>query len=644
MCGIAGVFAFDNNSNFDPVSILKMTDIIKHRGPDDYGYFIADSDYKIYKSGHLTQEDLAKFKSCWRILFGHTRLAIIDLSEKGRQPMCDSDKKYWITYNGEIYNYLELKEELLQKGYKFISNTDTEVILNGYKEWGKDCVKRFNGMWAFAIWDVEKGELFCSRDRFGIKPFYYYFDSKIFLFGSEIKAILAGLNTKPKPNYNAIYRYLVQGFLCDDENTFFEKIRRLEPSHNLSISEKGYSKIERYWDYDNLSEDYDFENPEKTFYELLKDSVRLRLRSDVPVGVTLSGGLDSTSIVAMCDRLLDNNINSFSAVFDSYRYDESKYVEIVAKNYKINPHYIRPKQEDFIESLKKMIWHMDYPTLSRPAFSLFEIMKEIKKSKVKVILEGQGADEELAGYLHKYMFSYIFDLLQDKNLSILQKIKSLFFNMSYGYNHSCLKPFLYLVGKLFPSSRVIYKRFIGIEDILNIPNNLKKSAQSKLPKKFESKLMNQMYEDHRTFNLPYLLKYGDAISMAYSIESRLPFLDYRLVEFLFHLPYNKIMNEKHSKHILRESLKDVLPHEILYRNKIGFSTPISEWFKENTDSIVKPILLSKRCVDRGLYNVNKIKKLLNTQKKGRLDVSNYIFRILSVELWFEIFIDGEVSS
>ena len=558
--------------------------------------------------------------------------------------MGDTDERYWITYNGEIYNYLELKEELIEKGHKFNSNTDTEVILNAYKQWGKDCVKRFNGMWAFAIWDVEKHELFCSRDRFGIKPFYYYFDGEIFVFGSEIKAVLAGLEAQPKPNYETIYRYLVQGLLCDDENTFFERIKRLEPSHNIKVSKDGHLQTQRYWDYDDLSEDYDFKNPKETFSKLFKDSVKLRLRSDVPVGVTLSGGLDSTSIVAMCDQLLNDDIRSFSAVFRGHKYDERKYVEIAVRDYKIKPTYVCPKQDNFIESLKEMIWHMDYPTLSRPAFSLFEIMKEIKKSEVKVILEGQGADEELGGYLHKYMHLYIFDSLHDSRFSIFQKIKNLFLSLYFSSKQSSINPFFRTIGKLFPFFHKLYKKIIGVEDILRIPNNFKRVGKSKLPQKFKSKLINKMFGDHSTFNLPYLLKYGDALSMAFSIESRLPFLDYRLVEFLFHLTYDELVNMKKSKHILRESLKDVLPSEIVYRNKIGFSTPVAKWFKENMDTMIEPILFSQRCLDRGIYDVNKIKRLLYIQKKGWVDVSNYIFRLLSVELWFELFIDKTCDS
>ena len=628
-----------------------MSDKIKHRGPDDFGYYIGNFINKEYKSGHLTEEDFSHFNSDWNVAFGHRRLSIIDLSEKASQPMSNEDNTIWIIYNGEIYNHINLRENLLEKGHIFKSQSDTEVIIHAYEEWGEDCIKKFNGMWAFAIWNSNNNTLFCSRDRFGVKPFYYYYTNTEFIFASEIKAILEALPIKPEPNYDVIYKYLMHGRLCDDNKTFFKNIYRLEPAHSVSLS---YNKFEifRYWNYNYKSHQYDYSNPEKTFYNLFKNSIKLRLRSDVPIGVTLSGGLDSTSIVAFYSMILNSTkIKTFSAIFKGFEYDESKFMEIVERKYNINPTYIEPVQYNYIDELKKIIWYMDYPSLSLSVFPLWKIMQEINKNNIKVILDGQGADESLAGYIDKYLFTYYIDIMSDRHLSLPIKIKKIVYDLKINYKRYGIKPILWLFRKSIPNSHNIYKNFLSINSVLskNFKEKIDFKYQQKIAKnntntnKLKSNLLTELYSDHSKEILPYLLKYNDAISMAFSIESRLPFLDYRLVEFIFGLSYDQIINESYSKYIMRKSFEDILPHEILYRNKIGFATPISKWYKENMDTVIKPILFSSKSIQRKIYNFEELDKLLKKHIQGKIDISNYIYRWISLELWFRLYIDNDTS-
>ena len=646
MCGIAGIFLSGENSlNIDPQVIISMSDLMQHRGPDDYGYYISDNEGR-HVSGHLTSRDISGLGEDWNIVFGHRRLSIIDLSESGRQPMSDEQGTLWITFNGEIYNYIELREKLIKKGYKFKSGTDTEVIIHSYREWGQGCVKKFNGMWAFAIWDGEKNELFCSRDRFGIKPFYYFYNEGTFIFASEIKAILKATGEVPQPDTDTINEYIVEGMLCHGEKTFFKNILRLPPATNLIIDSRGKIKLKKFWRYNSTLKKNSGKRNEDRFLELFKDSVKLRLRSDVQNGITLSGGLDSSSIAAMCSELNGDDIHTYSAVFPGYHLDESSYISLITEKFNLKSVLIYPRPDDFIEELRKMIWHMDYPTLSRPAFSYFEIMKDIGRSDSKVILEGQGADEQLAGYVHKYTHLYIADIFRDRELSVSDKISKIFKTVKNTYKTSGFKPFFVSLGKIFPFLHALFKRIIGIEGVLGTSGTREREEQNEDEHiKSGSELMTRLYKDHSRENLPYLLKYGDALSMANSVESRLPFLDYRIVEFVFSLPYSEIMDEGSSKNILRNSLGHLLPEKIAGRSKIGFATPVGEWLNKNINNLVNSVLLSEKAKSRNLYDQQKIRRLIRIQRSGIVDVSNYLFRLISLELWFQIFIDpGEETA
>lgn len=617
MCGIAGII----NLNKEPINkekLKNMVKVIKYRGPDDEGYYIDNN-----------------------IGLGHCRLSIIDLSSAGHQPMSNKDKSLWIVYNGEIYNYIELRNELKKQGYTFRSNSDTEVIIHAYEEWGENCVKKFNGMWAFALWDQHKKQLFCSRDRFGIKPLYYYFDKKTFIFASEIKAILKALNQKPEPNWPVVYNYLMNSILCYSEETFFKHIQRLNSAHSLIVSPQGLRKY-KYWDYQNYNiKNYNDTTPEKTFYDLFYDAVKIRTRSDVPVALTLSGGLDSSSIAAFFAKIKkDQHIKSFSAIFPGFKDDESYYAKLVADRFSTEPHYIQPRAKNLIGTLKKIISHMDYPSHSTAVFPVYEIMKKVHQENIKVVLEGQGADELLAGYVNRNLAPYIIDELNtcfrspSKTKQFIReiiKIKQLYGAM----------PFLWVMRNAIPQSHQMYQKLMGISNVLDkdFKKTYGKTEKLEIKKKFPDRLTNELYYCHWRDSLPPLLKYGDALSMAFSVESRLPFMDYRLIEFVFALPYAQKINNATTKYILRNAFKNILPKEILNRNKVGFSNPIAKWLRGAMNTEIKPILLSNKSRSRHIYNTKVLAKMLDKHESGKVDLNHYIFRWLSLELWLEQFID-----
>lgn len=617
MCGITGIINL-NKESINGEKLKNMVKVIKYRGPDDEGYFIDNN-----------------------IGLGHCRLSIIDLSSAGHQPMSNKDKSLWIVYNGEIYNYIELRNELKKQGHTFKSNSDTEVIIYAYKEWGEECVKRFNGMWAFALWDQNKKKLFCSRDRFGIKPFYYYFDKKTFIFASEIKAILKALPQKPKPNWPVIYNYMMNSILCYSQETFFKHIQRLNSAHSLIVSPQGLKKY-KYWDYQNDNvKNYNYTTPEKTFYDLFYDAVKIRTRSDVPVALTLSGGLDSSSIAAFFVKIKkDQRIKSFSAIFPEFKDDESYYAKLAADRFSTEPHYIQPQAKNLVHTLKKIIWHMDYPSHSTAVFPVYEIMKKVHYENIKVVLEGQGADELLAGYVNRNLAPYIIDKLNacfrspSKTIQFIQeiiKIKQLYGAM----------PFLWIMRNSIPQSHQIYQKLTGISNVLDkdFKKTYGKTEKLEIEKKFSDRLTNELYYYHWRDSLPPLLKYGDALSMAFSVESRLPFMDYRLVEFTFALPYNQKIRDGTTKYILRNAFKHVLPKEILDRNKLGFSNPIAAWMREIMNTEIKPLLLSEKSKGRRIYNARGLANILDKHASGKVDLSHYIFRWVSLELWFRQFID-----
>ena len=631
MCGIAGLINFDGRPA-DRTILEDMVRAERHRGPDDIGF---------YYGGHFG--------------LGHARLAIIDLSQDAHQPMANDDKTVYVIHNGEIYNYLELKEELKRLGHTFRSRSDTEVILHAYEEWGEGCLKVFNGMWAFAILDLKKQELFCSRDRFGVKPFYYYIDDGLFAFASEIKAVLRHPKIERRPNDRVIFNYLSSGYGYMDisDETFFKDIKQLKSGHYMRVSLKDKTiRQTRYWDLDphkrSVSKREDDVYDE--FRSLFEDSIGLRLRSDVALGVSLSGGLDSSSITCIAAGILkDKRLEAFSSCFEEEEYDERRFIQPVLDRTGSHANYIFTRPEDLFGEIEKIIWHQDEPYSTLSVFPQWYVMKLARERGVKVLLTGQGGDETLAGY-HKYYFYLFADHLRS-----LRWVRA-FREMREYENSGCggenaLGPALkialsYMTPRSLKRPVMALARKKGLPDYLNRDFASGNSNTVPVERRYGSILTNDLYNALKVSPLPSLLHIDDRSSMAHSVESRAPFLDYRLVEYLFSLgPEYKIRNGL-TKYVLRESMKGVLPESIrMRRDKMGFATPLEQWFKTSLKDKVRDILSSREFSKRPYFEQGAVLKRFEDFTEGRGDSDHYtIWSWVNLELWFRKFIDSKEVS
>lgn len=615
MCGISGILSFDGKYNRG--DILKMNKVLSHRGPDDEGTYFDEF-----------------------IGLGHRRLSIIDLSKAGHQPMSDESGRYWIVFNGEVYNYLEIREELIKEGHEFHSNSDTEVILKSYIEWGVKCLQKFNGMWAFAIWDKEKKELFCARDRFGVKPFYYYHEDSYFVIASEIKAILEAEGVPREPNYERILQYLGNYPLLENKSTFFKNIFQLPASH-YALLKKGEMKIERYWDIEKKS--IEGVDAKERFLELFKDSISLRLRSDVPVGTCLSGGLDSSSIVCVLNKMIDpTKQKTFSSCFEDKRFDEREYIEEVVKATSVTPFYTFPDIDHIYPQIEKIVWHQDEPFDSTSIFAQWSVMELAKKNGVIVLLDGQGSDEALAGYI-PYKWYLLLDSFSNKNPFYLLKNSLGLFKSLKGYkdytNLSYYKILKRLVASKFISKEKVKSSrsfYLKKEFIDNYKDNLKLNYANK----FNSKLENKLYHDVYYSSLPRLLQYEDRDSMAFSLESRVPFLDFRFVELIFSLPVSNKIKNGWTKYILRKAMKDILPEKIRCRkDKMGFVTPQDMWLTTIKDK-VEEIFNSKEFLERPYIDPSGVSELLEKYYGGDYSLSNTIWKLYCQEIWMRVFFEN----
>ncbi|MDD3976371.1 MAG: asparagine synthase (glutamine-hydrolyzing) [Candidatus ainarchaeum sp.] len=584
MCGINGI-------TFRDEKIIKlMNNTLKHRGPDAL-------EYRLFP----------------KLSLGHARLSIIDLTSAGNQPMIKFG--YTIVFNGEIYNYLELKEELIKKGYKFTTKTDTEVILAAYNLWGKNCLNKFNGMWAFAIYNDKEKELFLSRDRFGVKPLYYSTNNKNLAFSSEIKPLLK-IGISRKPNEKIIASYLQYGLIDYNNETFFENIYTLEPGHYAiwNFTNKKLT-IKQYYELKNNKIEISETNATTKIKEILEDSIKLRFRSDVEVGCCLSGGLDSSTIVGVSDKLFHNSkLKTFSAVFPGSKINEERYIDLVTKEKKVKNFKTKPKNTDLLKDIDDLIYCQEEPFGSTSIYAQYRVMKLVKETGVKVLLDGQGADELFIGY-HSYFNSYIQQLLKDKKYAEIVT-STLFWK--------------YLLFYLKSNPRKIFNKIIKYKKskIYNLDY-----PKIEMPKYIDDYALLAMKTSLRS-----LLKWEDKDSMSFSIESRVPFLDYRLVESAFSLPYSYKIKNFQTKYIFRKAINEYIPEEIIDRkDKIGFATPENDWFKskEFTDFIEK-IIESKSFKDRKYWNYIEVRKMVDQKNK---DYYRNIWKIINTELWLRTFID-----
>jgi asparagine synthase (glutamine-hydrolysing) len=609
MCGIFGYISF-NEKQVDRERFDSALKTIAHRGPDFQKSTFYDDN---------------------RIGFGHARLSVIDLSECANQPM--QVDKYEIVFNGEIYNYIEIRETLIANGYTFSTASDTEVLVKAYDCWGEDCVNRFNGMWAFVIFNREENTFFCSRDRFGVKPFNYYTDDDRFIFGSEIKPIINYDTSLRQPDYNAIGLFCREGICGQIPETWFKNIFRLLPAHNLVIKNNKVT-IYRYYSYPSKIQDISFEDAKKQFADIFTDAVKLRMRSDVPVGATLSGGLDSTSIVATVRQFFHGGFNTFTAHFPEFEKDESEQAAKTNEYYHLTGNAVISEFDNrLVNLLKKAIYHLESGHPSPAILPLWKIHAEAKKV-VTVVLEGQGADELLGGYIEHIAGAYLYEKFTKFQFrSLIRNYKQLV------GNYSSKTIFIFFLRLIFPSflRTGVRKYLLKTENVL--VGKLGSFRYTYVFKGKSDSYLTRMLQQSHNGTLVNLLHYGDAISMAFAIESRLPFMDYRLVDFVMTLPADYLIANGKGKFIQRKAMESILP-DFINRDvkKLGFGTPINRFFTEDKD-LVEEILLDNRTLDRGIFDKKELKKLIHSNFLTSLNRSNFMFRLLSVELWFRMFID-----
>jgi len=626
MCGILGWYNYKKTSfsENERDRFQAGLDAMAHRGPDADAVRLVDKD----------------------LLFGHRRLSIIDLSATNNQPFVTRDGNYTLVFNGEIFNYKEIREELVSKGYSFDTNGDTEVLIYAYDLWGQDCVNRFNGMWAFSLFDKAKDILFCSRDRFGIKPFNYHLTEDSFSFSSESKSLLKLYPNKFKPNFKVIGNFLRKTVGGQLEETWFDGIKRLLPAHNMVFT-GGRLKTYRYWQYPlNSDRNISKQDASYQYLELLEDAVKLRMRSDVPVGTTLSSGLDSTSLVALMRRFYDGEHNTYTAFsnqkdfhkLENSRFsknvskDESEIVRNFSKPLNLKNNFVNTNHDNYLEQLDKLIFFLEAPHQSQSIIPLFQLLAKARND-VTVLLEGQGADELLGGYISKNAFAFSHHLL--KKGKLISGVKNLLsfkkhYNLSQAFQLYIRSLDLEIAQKYFQSKSAYSKLYTG--EIAKVP--MLKDSPFESPD-FDDGFNKYLHAQH-TGTLVDLLHYGDRISMANSIESRLPFMDYRLVEFAFKLPAKHKVENGVGKLIHRNAMKNVLPEYITNNPyKFGFTTPLAKIFMDDSKLSPSNKLVNGRAVATGLIDGEHLMSMLQQHREEKVNHSRVLYRLCGLESWLD---------
>jgi asparagine synthase (glutamine-hydrolysing) len=630
MCGICGIYFLDRQRPVEERILRLMAESLRHRGPDDEGFYV---------DGNLG--------------LGHKRLSINDLSPSARQPMCNEDNTCWIVCNGEVYNYLELRQWLIARGHRFRSHSDTEVILHLYEEEGPECVHRLNGMFAFAIWNLKERSLFAARDRFGVKPFYYTLSKRCFSFASEIKAILQAGQIQPQLNRAGLMDYLTFQY-CLNGKTLFQDIYKLLPGHTLSVRSDGTLSINKYWDLDfSIDSGHTEVHFEHQLLRLLEDSVRLQLRADVPVGAHLSGGLDSSTIVCLASSLLGTPIKTFSGGFkDASKYDETPFARIVAQHAGAEYHEVFPAAEDFVNEMPRLIYYMDEPAAGPGLFPQY-FVSQLASRHVKVVLGGQGGDEAFGGYT-RYLIAYLEQCLkgsikgvQDNSMYVVT-FESIVPNLHQLTGYEPLLSYFWRDG-LFESEDQRYYRLIDrsnmTRELINedfLPTKEEYDPYEAYRELFYSadcrSLINRMTWFDMKASLPALLQVEDRTSMAASLESRVPLLDHRIVELVASMPPMIKYKGGQSKHIFRQVVRNILPPEIFNRtDKMGFPVPLNEWFRQGpVRDFVRELLNGEGARSRGFIRTDQIEGLLDAE----LAYGRGIWGLLCLELWMKTFLDS----
>jgi len=613
MCGIAGIVNFDNKKvNQDDIQGMMRT--MKHRGPDDEGVLIENN-----------------------FGLGFVRLSILDLSSSGHQPMTSFNNQYVIIFNGEVYNYLEIKNELTPK-YSFKSQTDTEVVLNSYIEWGEDCLEKFNGMFAFVIYNRKDNTLFGARDRFGIKPFYYQYTYKHFIFASEIRPIINLPGTISLANHTVIFNYLHSNRTNYSDETFFKGISKMRPGSKFNLINDEL-RIEQWYNIDNKSNVVGFQSSEE-YYSLYVQSTKQQLRSDVPIGISLSGGLDSSSIATVLIENKLSNLHSYSAIYNKGDVgDEQEYIELF-KNKGVQMHFVKPVVEDLLKDLDNYIYALEEPVPGTSEYAEYKVM-QLAREHSTVILNGQGADEVLGGYDYFYS-AYLKELIS--------KLKFIDFIDSCIHLHRHNKLYVALKYLFFFQCPVKLKCYLMKKrnDVFNEKyyRKYKPEGEYLINKYYRFKDLKTFFKNHLKYKFEHHLMWADKSGMYFSLETRFPFIDHNLIEKTLTTNDSKILNNGWTKAILRDALAGKLDDKIrLRKDKIGYETPEKEWFKEiKFKNFINDVLNSKTFNNRPFFDANKIKTLYTKHLLGKENNSNLIWKVIHLELWLRKFIDDQPNS
>ena len=645
MCGILAVFAKAVES-VGVNNIIEASSLIRHRGPDDEGYLVCDPDGRVELFGGVDSPDYGNLPLDYLpksntpakdkghdVLMAHRRLSIIDLSLAGHQPMSYGEGRYWIIYNGEIYNYIEVREELLALGCQFRSKSDTEVILAAYSTWGEDCVRKFNGMWAFVIVDIKEKKAFISRDRFGVKPLYYWRSERGFIaLSSEIKAFTRLPGWNPLLNCQRAYDFLVWDLMDHSDETLFKGVLQVPPGHNMTllIDDLGLKK-EAYFDISDDEGVTQLEGSAERFRSLFTDSVRLRMRSDVQVGSCLSGGLDSSSIVATADALVkekdpSEGIVVFTSCSDRPEFDECKYADELINSRHLSSFKVTPNAAGLLADLENIVWHQDEPFRTTSIFAQWCVFRKAAQSGIKVMLDGQGADEYLAGY-EGFIYPRLIRLVRERDLGkLLEELKGLKANQGISMGD------------------ILAKTMRGMLNVQNRASSLIDPARFDIDTKYPvgegmvrtSDLRRFSYGQLKYTSLPRLLHWEDRNSMAWSVESRVPFLDYRLVQFVVGLPDDAKIRNGIQKVILRDAMRGVLPVKIVDRtDKMGFITPEKYWLTEEVDVMSQIVDQATASVKEFL--VKGAPERIQGMMRGTIEYEPWVWRFIIFGLWMKRF-------
>ncbi len=635
MCGICGIFFNNRDWHVQGDVLARMNRKIVHRGPDDEGFFVEEN-----------------------VGLAMRRLSIIDV-KSGHQPIANENRDVWIVFNGEIYNHADLRKDLESKGHQYRTRSDTETIVHLYEQYGQDCVKHLRGMFAFVIWDRRKRVLFAARDRMGIKPFYYRWDGKSFLFGSEIKTILEYPGVDAEFNRGTLAEYLTFGYITGPQ-TMYAGIRKLMPGHTLELKEGGGEpQIKQYWDLtvkdDAVALSHQFYV--KTYREKLESAVSSHLMSDVPLGVFLSGGLDSSAVAALTSKIRGDQIQTFAVGYGEEQFSELPYARQVAEHIHSDHHEVRLSREEFFDTLPRLIWHEDEPIVWPSSVSLYFVAR-LARERVTVVLTGEGSDETLAGYTR-----YAWTLLNSKMDRTYRSLTPAFLRtllrkgigsapLSASLHRKLEHTFLMRDGASWPSFYFdnFYSAFSASEFVeLMTPESVQfageayKGSMEPWERSSGDLLHRLLYTDINSYLIELLMK-QDQMSMAASIESRVPFLDHPLVEFTARIPANEQIKGMAGKFILKEAVEDLLPHDIIYRQKMGFPTPWAYWLAGPQLQQIETLLSEPRSATRGLFRPETITRIFAEHRSGHRDHGNRIWRLLNLELWQRVCLEGDLES